>query len=150
MLKLAVKTNVENAVSLIGRKDVKSAHYYSAYADWLDNRFIPSYHNGESTIVTAHCKTYDTVVGFALLKHNSEEVKISNLSPLVDGVGVSQALLDSVDFVLNSDYDIYIPVGADRLIRKVKQLGFHHVEEGISGDGCVQHHFTKPRNITWI
>lgn len=152
MLKLNIQHNAEMALELINgvsHSSIKSHHYYHGYREWFINKFSPAYREGKASILTTHCKTYNTLLGFCLLKHD-EEVKISNLSPLVDGVGITQSLLDSCEFVLDKDYDIYIPDQASDLISKVKVLGFHHVEVGLSKDLTQQHKFSKPKNISWI
>lgn len=152
MLKVHIEHNRPDALQLIERvnnSSIKSSHYYPDYDQWFKHKFIPNHLQGKASIITTHCKTYDTLLGFCLLKHDGE-VKISNLSPLVDGVGVTQCLLDGCEFVFNQDYDIYIPEQALALIEKVKVLGFHHVEMGLSNDQTKQHKFTKPRNISWI
>lgn len=153
MLKTKIEHNHDDAlnnINLINNKSIKSSEYYKGYNTWFNEKFIPSYINKESSIVTIHCKTYNTMLGFALLKHDLSECKISNLSPLVDGVGITQALLDSCEFILDKDYDIYIPDQAIDLISKVKNLGFHHINMNISNDNTKQHKFSKPKNISWI
>ncbi len=152
MLKTHIVHNHPHALQLIEQvrtRSIKSSHYYPEYNQWFKHKFTPNYFQDKASIITIHCKTYDTLLGFCLLKH-AGEVKISNLSPLVDGVGVTQCLLDGCEFVLDQDYDIYIPDQALALIQKVKALGFHHVEVGLSNDLTRQHKFTKPRNISWI
>lgn len=153
MLRTTLQHNAKGALDLIQNvkaKSIKSSHYYEGYSDWLINKFIPSYNSGNSSIITTHCKCYDTLIGFCLLKHDSQEVKISNLSPLVDGVGITQSLLDGCEFVLDRDYDIYVPSQASDLLDKLQRIGFHHVEQCVSTDGTFQHKLTKPRNISWL
>lgn len=152
MLKLILRNDSENAVNLISNVNgtVKSEHYYSGYSDWLRHKFIPSYQRGDSSILTAHCKTYNTLLGFALLKHDTEEFKISNLSPLVDGIGITQALLEGSDFTLTGDYKINIPLEAVNLIKRVKELKFELLEQSYSNDQTKQLTFIKARNLQWI
>lgn len=152
MLKVSIQHNREGVleeIKQVNLKSIKSNDFYSEYPTWFNNKFIPSYELGLSSIMSVHCKTYGTLLGFSLLKHN-EETKISNLSPMVDGVGITQALMDGIEFFFSKDYDIYIPNQAQDLIAKVKHLGFHHVEENLSKDLTQQHKFTKPKNISWI
>lgn len=152
MLKINIQHNHEDALNFIcgvNNQSVKSNHFYNGYIDWFRNTFMMQFKEGKASIITAHCKTYNTLIGFGLIKHDTE-TKISNLSPLVDGVGVTQCLLDSCDFILTKDYDIFIPEQAIELIQKVKTLGFHFVEENLSNDLTKQLKFSKPRNITWI
>ena len=142
MLKVSIQHNREGVleeIKQVNLKSIKSNDFYSEYPTWFNNKFIPSYELGLSSIMSVHCKTYGTLLGFSLLKHN-EETKISNLSPMVDGI----------EFFFSKDYDIYIPNQAQDLIAKVKHLGFHHVEENLSKDLTQQHKFTKPKNISWI
>lgn len=153
MLKTKIEHNHPDSLNLINQinnKSIKSSEYYQGYNQWFRDKFTPSFINGDSSIVTVHCKMYNTMLGFALLKHDSNECKISNLSPLVDGVGITQALLDSVEFIIPNDYDIYIPEQAIDLISKVKNLGFHHINMNLSNDNTKQHKFSKPKNISWI
>lgn len=127
MLKIKIEHNHPNSLSLINdvnKKSIKSSEYYKGYNTWYTDKFIPSYLKNES--------------------------KISNLSPLIDGVGITQALLDSCEFIISNDYDIYIPDQAKNLIEKVKKLGFHHIDTNFSNDNTKQHKFSKPKNISWI
>lgn len=142
-------TGVLDELSGVKRSAVKSSHYYAGYNRWFEDTFKPAFIQGQSSVVSCYCKTYQTLIGFALLKHN-EEVKISNLSPLVDGVGITQTLLDACDFIFCKDYDIYVPEGAVDLAAKLKALGFHYVDTNLSKDLTNQLKFTKPRNISWI
>lgn len=152
MLRLCLRNDLPDAGKLIQGTHgiVKSAHYYRDYNKWLVNKFIPSWESGNSTILTAHCKVYNGLVGFALLKHDKEEVKISNLSPLIDGVGVTQALLDAADFTLDKDYSINIPMDATALIDRVKQLKFELLGKTCSKDQTEQLTFIKQRNLKWL
>lgn len=153
MLKIKIEHNHPNSLSLINdvnKKSIKSSEYYKGYNTWYTDKFIPSYLKNESSIITTYCKTYKTMIGFALVKHDLNESKISNLSPLIDGVGITQALLDSCEFIISNDYDIYIPDQAKNLIEKVKKLGFHHIDTNFSNDNTKQHKFSKPKNISWI
>lgn len=153
MLKTSIKHNTCNIladITSVKLSSVKSNDYYKGYKQWFNGKFVPSYNQNESSIIGAYCKTYDTLLGFALLKHDGKESKISNLSPLVDGVGITQCLLDACEFYFENDYDIYIPNVANDLIKKVDKLGFHHVLQNQSLDGTIQHKFIKPRNISWI
>lgn len=142
-------TGVLDELSLVKRNAVKSSHYYAGYNRWFEDTFKPAYDRGQTSVLTCYCKTYQTLIGFALLKHH-EEIKISNLSPLVDGVGVTQALLDASDFIFCKDYDIYVPDGANDLIAKLKGLGFHYDGVSLSKDLTSQLKFSKPRNISWL
>lgn len=153
MLKTTVYINSSNSLEIIQRNlDVISSRYYTGYKEWLKNKFIPSYKNGNSSIITAHDKTYNTLVGFALLKHNEEENKLCNLSPLLDGVGVTQLLLESVDFVLPNDYYIDVPVNdkANKLTDKLVSNGYESIEQNYSKDNTLQTRLYRPRNIQWI
>lgn len=153
MLKVTMQHNAPNALGLIEQvhiASIKSSHYYSGYAKWFADKFVPSYSAGGSSILSAHCKEYNTLIGFCLLKHEPDEVKISNLSPLINGVGVAQCLLEGCDLILAKDYDIHVPAQATALLNKLENLGFDKVSSCLSSDGTVQYKLSKARNISWI
>ncbi len=153
MLKTSIYVNSHNAVDVIkNQSNVISAKYYKGYHDWLNKKFIPNYEKGLCSIITAHDKTYKTLVGFALLKHNSEENKLCNLSPLLDGVGITQLLLESVDFVLPNDYYVDVPINiqANKLSDKLLKNGYESIHVNLSSDSTLQNRLYKPRYIQWI
>ena len=96
-------------------------------------------------------KRYGTLLGFALLKVGDEN-KVCNLSPLVDGVGMTQALLDSALLYFSKDFSIDVPLisGTIKLHSKLKELGFEVVSSGYSNDRTEQMTYMKDRNIGWI
>lgn len=152
MLKVVIEHNRDGILDMVlgvHKSSIISANLYSGYNEWFNAKFVPSFKIGASSIISVHDKKHGTLLGFSLVKH-SDEFKISNLSPLVDGVGMSQCLLDGVEFFMDKDYDIYIPEQAEALISRVKALGFHYVGSDLSKDLTKQHRFTKPRNISWI
>lgn len=71
---------------------------------------------------------------------------------MVDGVGITQALLDSSHFYFEKDYIIDVPILDEtvRLHEKLKQLGFEIYKYGISNDGTNQITYAKVKNIGWI
>lgn len=153
MLKTSIYINSDNAIDIIkNQSNVISSKYYKGYHNWLYNKFIPNYEKGECSIITAHDKTYKTLVGFALIKHNKEENKLCNLSPLLDGVGITQLLLETTDFILPDDYYIDVPVNlqANRLTKKLIENGYENVLQNLSKDNTIQNRLYKPRNIKWV
>lgn len=153
MLRTSIYVNSSNAIEIIkNQSNVISAKYYKGYHEWLNNKFIPNYEKGNCSIITAHDKTYKTLVGFALVKHDEEENKLCNLSPLLDGVGITQLLLETVDFVLPNDYYVDVPINqqADRLSEKLIKNGYENVLQNLSKDNTMQNRLYKPRNIKWV
>lgn len=153
MLRTSIYVNSSNSIEIIkNQSNVISAKYYKGYHEWLNNKFIPNYEKGNCSIITAHDKTYKTLVGFALVKHDEEENKLCNLSPLLDGVGITQLLLESVDFVLPNDYYVDVPINqqADRLSEKLIKNGYENVLQNLSKDNTMQNRLYKPRNIKWV
>lgn len=153
MLRTSIYVNSSNAIEIIkNQSNVISAKYYKGYHEWLNKKFIPNYEKGNCSIITAHDKTYKTLVGFALVKHDEEENKLCNLSPLLDGVGITQLLLESVDFVLPNDYYVDVPINqqADKLSEKLIKNGYENVLQNLSKDNTMQNRLYKPRNIKWV
>ena len=64
---------------------------------------MPSYRLGGRDVISVRDKRYNTLLGFAMVKIGDEN-KICNLSPLIDGVGVTQALLDSALLYFSKDF----------------------------------------------
>ncbi len=154
MLKLSIRnreTNVLDELKHLNKLQIKSKDYYPGYDLWFVNRFIPSYLLGERDVISLRDKKYNTLLGFCLLKVGDEN-KICNLSPLVDGVGITQALLDSSVHYFNTDYTIDVPLldGTVKLHHKLKQLGFEILSTGFSSDQTAQVTYIKPKNLTWI
>lgn len=154
MLKLNIKnreTDIHEEIIRTSKLQVKSRDYYPGFDEWLENRFMPSYVLGGRDIISVRDKRYGTLLGFALLKVG-EENKICNLSPLVDGVGMTQALLDSALIYFSKDFSIDVPLISDtiKLHSKLKQLGFEVVSSGFSNDRTAQVTYVKDRNIGWI
>ena len=154
MLKLNIKNRENDILDEIIRTtqlQVKSRVYYPGFDEWLHNRFMPSYLIGGRDVISVRDKRYGTLLGFALMKIG-EENKICNLSPLVDGVGMTQALLDSALIYFSKDFSIDVPLIGDtiKLHSKLKQLGFEVVSSGFSNDRTAQVTYVKDRNIGWI
>ena len=96
-------------------------------------------------------KRYGTLLGFALLKIGTEN-KICNLSPLVDGVGMTQAILDASLLYYNRDFTIDVPITPEtiKLHSKLHSLGFEALHHGLSKDHVSQITYIKDRNLGWI
>ncbi len=154
MLKLTIR-NKENDIldelKHLNRLQIKSKDYYPGYDLWFERRFMPSYLLGERDVISLRDRKYNTLLGFCLLKVGDEN-KICNLSPLVDGVGITQALLDSSVHYFNTDYTIDVPLldGTVKLHQKLKRLGFEILSTGYSNDQTAQVTYIKPKNLTWI
>jgi hypothetical protein len=154
MLKISIRNkedNVLNELKQLNRLQIKSKDYYPGYDLWFENRFMPAYLLDESDVISLRDKKYNTLLGFCLLKVGDEN-KICNLSPLVDGVGITQVLLDSSIHYFNTDYTINVPLlgGTVKLHQKLKQLGFEILSTGLSVDQTTQVTYIKPKNLTWI
>lgn len=154
MLKLSLRNREENIIQelrQLRKPQIKSKDYYPGYDLWFENRFMPSYLVGERDVISLRDKKYNTLLGFCLLKVGDEN-KICNLSPLVDGVGITQTLLDSTVHYFNKDYTIDVPLLNDtvKLHQKLKQLGFEILSSGFSNDRTAQITYIKPKNLTWI
>lgn len=153
MLKLTLKNDDVSAIDDIVRlssRSIKSKVFYPGFDTWLHTKFLPGL-GTDRDIVTCRDKRYDTIVGFALLKVGQEN-KLCNLSPLIDGVGITQVLLDTCHFYFEKDYIIDVPLldETKRLHQKLNQLGFEVLQENISQDMTIQKTYIKARNIGWI
>ena len=81
-----------------------------------------------------------------------DENKICNLSPLVDGVGMTQAILDSALLYYSHDFTIDVPITPEtiKLHSKLHSLGFETLHHGLSKDHVSQITYIKDRNLGWI
>lgn len=154
MLKLTVRNkeaNILDELNHLNSRQIKSKVFYPGYITWFNNIFVPDYLDGGRDIISVRDKRYGTLVGFVLLKTNSEN-KICNLSPLVDGVGLTQALLDSALQYFSKDFNIEVPLNDEtiRLHSKLNQLGFEIKKHTLSKDNVPQITYIKPMNISWI
>lgn len=135
----------------LNQQQVKSRVYYPGFGSWFDNVFAPSYLQGDRDVISVRDKRYGTLLGFALLKVGNEN-KICNLSPLVDGVGMTQAILDASLLYYTKDFTIDVPITPEtiKLHSKLNTLGFEVMEHGFSKDHVKQITYIKDRNIGWI
>lgn len=153
MLKLTLKNEDLSAIDDIVRlsgKSIKSKVFYPGFDTWLHTKFLPGLGH-DRDIVTCRDKRYDTLIGFALLKRG-EENKLCNLSPLIDGVGITQVLLDTCHFYFDQDYTIDVPLLEEtrKLHDKLNQLGFELLQQNTSQDLTIQKTYIKAKNIGWI
>lgn len=152
-----LKTTVRNQDDLIidqvilRGSFIKSRMFYPGFDEWFINKFMPDYKLGNRDIISVRCKTYKTLLGFSLIKYG-DDAKICNLSPMVDGVGITQTMLDSTLFFMEGDFTIDVPLNNDteRLRSKLLQLGFNMLDIGISNDLTKQQSFHKHYNLRWI
>ncbi len=154
MLKLNIRNREDDILDEITRTSqlqVKSRVYYPGFDEWLQNRFMPSYRLGGRDVISVRDKRYNTLLGFAMVKIGDEN-KICNLSPLIDGVGMTQALLDSALLYFSKDFSIDVPLLSEthKLHLKLKKLGFEVVGSSFSNDNTAQVTYMKERNIGWI
>lgn len=154
MLKLSISNNdnyITDEITRMSKSQVKSRDYYPGFDLWLATRFMPGLRTGERDVISVRDKRYETLIGFCLLKKGKEN-KICNLSPLLDGVGMTQALLDSALMYFNKDFTIDVPVRDEtfKLHHKLKLLGFEVLSHGLSNDLSHQITYIKPMNIGWI
>lgn len=153
MLKLNLRTDDTNALShieSISSLAIKSKAFYSGFDTWLNTKFIPGM-GLDRQIISCRDKKYDTLVGFTLLKFGKEN-KICNLSPLLDGVGITQVLLDGCHFYFDKDYTVDVPLlnETSKLHTKLQELGFEIIEHNLSQDKTSQVMYGKVKNIGWI
>lgn len=154
MIKLSIvnrEDNILDELIHLNQQQVKSRVYYPGFSYWFDQVFIPSYNVGDRDVITVRDKRYGTLLGFALLKVGAEN-KICNLSPLVDGVGMTQAILDSALLYYNRDFTIDVPITSEtiKLHSKLHSLGFEVLHHGLSKDHVSQITYIKDRNLGWI
>lgn len=153
MLKLTLKNEdvlaIDDIVRLSG-KSIKSKVFYPGFDTWLHTKFLPGL-GKDRDIITCRDKRYDTLIGFALLKQG-EENKLCNLSPLIDGGGITQVLLDTCHFYFDQDYTIDVPLLEEtrKLHDKLNQLGFELLQQNTSQDLTIQKTYIKAKNIGWI
>ncbi len=154
MIKLSIvnrEDNILDELIHLNQQQVKSRVYYPGFSYWFDQVFIPSYNVGDRDVITVRDKRYGTLLGFALLKVGVEN-KICNLSPLVDGVGMTQAILDSALLYYSRDFTIDVPITPEtiKLHSKLHSLGFEALYRGLSKDHVSQITYIKDRNLGWI
>lgn len=154
MIKLDIRnqeSNILDELLHLTKNQVKSRIYYPGFDEWFKLRFMPSYLLGERDVVSLRDKRYGTLVGFCLLSTGTEK-KICNLSPLIDGVGLTQALLDSCCLYFKDDFIIDVPLNQEtsKLHDKLQYLGFNEYNDAPSQDGVSQITYIKSSNISWI
>lgn len=154
MLKISASNSdseVLGQIESLTEHSIRSKLFYPGFGDWFSNTFKPGLESGDRSIISLRDKRYGTLLGFSLLKTGQEE-KICNLSPLVDGVGVTQALLDVSLFYFNKDFTIDVPLNAEtqRLHQKLKTLGFDRLAQTMSVDRTEQITYVFPKNISWL
>ena len=154
MIKLSIvnrEKDILDELIHLNKQQVKSRVYYPGFGLWFNNVFAPSYLDGGRDVITVRDKRYGTLLGFALLKIGTEN-KICNLSPLVDGVGMTQAILDSALLYYNRDFTIDVPITSEtiKLHSKLHSLGFEALHHGLSKDHVSQITYIKDRNLGWI
>ena len=154
MIKLSIvnrEDNILDELIHLNQQQVKSRVYYPGFNHWFNRVFIPSYNVGDRDVITVRDKRYGTLLGFALLKVGAEN-KICNLSPLVDGVGMTQAILDSALLYYSRDFTIDVPITPEtiKLHSKLHSLGFEALHHGLSNDHVSQITYIKDRNLGWI
>ena len=154
MIKLSIvnrENDILDELMHLSKQQVKSRVYYPGFGIWFNDVFTPSYINGDRDVITVRDKRYGTLLGFALLKVGAEN-KICNLSPLVDGVGMTQAILDSALLYYNRDFTIDVPITPEtiKLHSKLHSLGFEALHHGLSKDHVSQITYIKDRNLGWI
>ncbi len=154
MIKLSIvnrEDNILDELIHLNQQQVKSRVYYPGFSYWFDQVFIPSYNVGDRDVITVRDKRYGTLLGFALLKVGTEN-KICNLSPLVDGVGMTQAILDASLLYYSKDFTIDVPITPEtvKLHSKLNTLGFETLHHGLSKDHVSQITYIKDRNLGWI
>lgn len=154
MIKLSIvnrENDILDELIHLNNQQIKSRVYYPGFGDWFDHVFVPGYVNGGRDVITVRDKRYGTLLGFALLKTGSEN-KICNLSPLVDGAGMTQAILDASLLYYNEDFTIDVPLTLDtvKLHSKLNSLGFEILTHSRSTDNTDQITYIKPQNISWL
>lgn len=154
MIKLSIvnrENDILDELIHLNQQQVKSRVYCPGVETWFDNVFTPSYLQGDRDVISVRDKRYGTLLGFALLKVGNEN-KICNLSPLVDGVGMTQAILDASLLYYNKDFTIDVPITPEtvKLHDKLNTLGFERIEQTLSKDHVNQITYIKDRNIGWI
>ncbi len=154
MIKLSIinrENDILDELIHLNKQQVKSRVYYPGFGLWFNNVFTPSYLDGGRDVITVRDKRYGTLLGFALLKIGTEN-KICNLSPLVDGVGMTQAILDASLLYYSKDFTIDVPITPEtvKLHSKLNTLGFEAIEHGLSKDHVRQITYIKDRNLSWI
>lgn len=154
MLKISASNTDSDALGQIEsltEHSIRSKLFYPGFGSWFSNVFKPGIESGERSIISLRDKRYGTLLGFSLLK-SGEENKICNLSPLIDGVGITQALLDVSLFYFDKDFTIDVPLNpeTEKLHQKLKTLSFDRLAETMSSDNTKQITYIFPRNISWL
>lgn len=154
MIKLSIvnrENDILDELIHLNQQQVKSRVINPGFGSWFDNVFAPSYLQGDRDVISVRDKRYGTLLGFALLKVGNEN-KICNLSPLVDGVGMTQAILDASLLYYSKDFTIDVPITPEtiKLHSKLNTLGFEVLEHGLSKDHVSQITYIKDRNLGWI
>lgn len=154
MLKISASNDdaeIYSQIESLSETAIRSRLFYPGFGEWFTNTFKPGLETGERSIISLRDKRYGTLLGFTLLKEGYEN-KICNLSPLVDGVGITQTLLDVSLFYFSKDFTIDVPINTEtnRLHQKLNTLGFERLTETVSQDQTPQITYIYPRNISWI
>lgn len=131
---------------------IKSKSFYKGFNQWFNETFTPGLGSGERSVLSVRDKRYGTLVGFSLLKRSHDEYKLCNLSPLLDGVGITQVLLDASLFYFDKDFTIDVPLNPETqaLHSKLKHLGFESLNYNQSTDATLQQTYIKPVNLSWL
>lgn len=143
--------NIVEELTALTSRQVLSRGYYSGYSKWFENTFLPGLETAEREIISFRDKEYDTLVGFALLKRGVEN-KLCTISPLVNGLGITQAILDTSLFYFDKDFIVDVPLNDKtfKLHQRLKAIGFEIYSYGFSEDKTPQITYVKPMNISWI
>lgn len=154
MLKISASNDdpdVLGQIESLTEHSVRSKLFYPGFGSWFERTFKPGLESGDRSIISLRDKRYGTLLGFTLLK-SGEENKICNLSPLIDGVGITQALLDVSLFYFDKDFVIDVPLNPEieRLHQKLKVLNFDRLSETMSSDNTKQLTYIFPKNLSWI
>lgn len=154
MLKVNARNNdltIIDVIDAMSNINIKSKLFYPGFNTWFNSVFKEGLVNQTRDIISVRDKRYDTLLGFCLIKHGHES-KICNLSPLIDGVGMTQTLLDVSLFYFTNDYTIDVPVRSEteKLHRKLNTLGFEKLTINLSQDNVPQITYIRPKNIGWV
>lgn len=153
MLRTSIRNQDNEVIDTILNSEsfIRSRNFYPGFDKWFRSRFMPEYQIGVRDIISVRCKKYQTLLGFSLVKYG-DEAKICNLSPMVDGIGITQAMLDSTLFYLDGEFTIDVPLLSDteQLSNKLIYLGFDKLNVGLSKDNTIQQTFVKHSNLKWI
>lgn len=153
MIRTTIRNRDESVIDTIlnNQSFIKSRLFYPDFNDWFHSTFMPQYQEGVRDVISVRCKTYNTLLGFSLIKYG-KEAKICNLSPMLDGAGITQAMLDSSLFFLDGEFTIDVPLNKDtaKLSTKLLHLGFDKLDLNLSKDNTIQQTYVKHSNLKWV